>query len=312
MEFHIPDSVVGVLMGRAKEKDSIMNYLRDTCYPAKIWIPFRERYGRSRKLIVMGWTQEVVDDAREIIYNFIKSETGNNISSLHPVFNQQDALEANWLNKFKRCESRSRSPPPVRIGHKSLYETTSSKVKVSEKEDYQNLPSHNERDGRCESGRQLSNRTSSFHPEYGNVIKVTPPELMSNGVVASDDEDDFAEILDLPPMKVKAVQKKETELSEMYEKEDKEVHMPGKMFRMKGGTVRKKIMPRQEQKHWMRGEHRRWMDQGERNDKLDQVGGLLLNCRDRMGLYQEDQYKGGLDGPADVGGNGHGDWGACL
>ena len=102
MEFHIPDSVVGVLMGRAKEKDSIMNYLRDTCYPAKIWIPFRERYGRSRKLIVMGWTQEVVDDAREIIYNFIKSETGNNISSLHPVFNQQDALEANWLNKIKK------------------------------------------------------------------------------------------------------------------------------------------------------------------------------------------------------------------
>ena len=76
--------------------------------------------------------------------------------------------------------------------------------------------------------------------------------------------------------------------------------------------MRKKIMPRQEQKHWMRGEYRRWMDQGERNDKLDQVGGLLLNCRDRMGLYQEDQYKGGLDGPADVGGNGHGDWGACL
>ena len=90
-------------MVRAREQDSIMSYLRGICYPAKIWIPYREIHNRSpvRKLLIMGWTKEVVDDAREIIYNFIKTEIGENISGLHPVLSQQDVRKT-W----------SRSPSP--------------------------------------------------------------------------------------------------------------------------------------------------------------------------------------------------------
>ena len=77
MEYNIPESIVNILMVRAKEQDSIMNYLRDICYPAKIWIPYREIRDRSpfRKLLLMGWTKEVVDDAREILWGGGKKQT---------------------------------------------------------------------------------------------------------------------------------------------------------------------------------------------------------------------------------------------
>jgi hypothetical protein len=58
MEYNIPESIVNILMVRAKEQDSIISYLRGICYPAKIWIPYREIHNRSpfRKLLLMGWT----------------------------------------------------------------------------------------------------------------------------------------------------------------------------------------------------------------------------------------------------------------
>jgi hypothetical protein len=67
MEYNIPKSIVNILMVRAKEQDSIMKYLRDICYTANIWIPYHEIRDRSpfRKLLLMGWTKEVVDDARD-------------------------------------------------------------------------------------------------------------------------------------------------------------------------------------------------------------------------------------------------------
>ena len=78
MEYNISESVVKILMVRAREQDSIMRHLRGLCYPASIWIPYRELHDTSpvRKLLLMGWTKEIVDDAREILYNFIKTESG--------------------------------------------------------------------------------------------------------------------------------------------------------------------------------------------------------------------------------------------
>jgi hypothetical protein len=78
VECSIPESVVNVLMVRAKQQDSIMSCLRSICYPANIWIPCRETHNRSpfKKLLLMGWTKQVVDDARVIIYNFISDEIG--------------------------------------------------------------------------------------------------------------------------------------------------------------------------------------------------------------------------------------------
>ena len=116
MEYNIPESVVNILMVRAKEQNSTMSYLRGICYPASIWIPYRELHNTSqvRRLLLMGWTKEVVDDAREIIYNFIRNEIGENISSLHLVLNQHDVWET-W----------SRSQPPMKTEHESLNQTTS-------------------------------------------------------------------------------------------------------------------------------------------------------------------------------------------
>ena len=55
-EYDIPESTVNILMVGAKEQDSTMNYLRDICYPAKIWTPYREIRDKSpfRKLLLMG------------------------------------------------------------------------------------------------------------------------------------------------------------------------------------------------------------------------------------------------------------------
>ena len=55
VECNIPESIVNILMVRAKQQDSIMSCLRSICYPAKIWIPCRETHNRSpfRKLLLM-------------------------------------------------------------------------------------------------------------------------------------------------------------------------------------------------------------------------------------------------------------------
>ena len=47
-----------------------------------------------RKMLLMGWTHEVVDDAKEIIYHYIKDEIGEDIPSLRPALSQHDAWEA--------------------------------------------------------------------------------------------------------------------------------------------------------------------------------------------------------------------------
>jgi hypothetical protein len=190
MEYNIPESIVNILMVRAKEQDSIMSYLRNICSPAKIWIPYRELHNRSpfSKLLLIRWTKEVVDDAREMIYNFISAEIGENIPSLHPVLSQQDVWET-W----------NRSPPSMKTGHESVNQTTFSK-----NEDYQHDP-HVPDGSQCRpDGARWGqpNRTSNDRPEYGNDVEVTIPEM-------SSDDDDFATILDLPPVKVKTEQKKE-------------------------------------------------------------------------------------------------------
>jgi hypothetical protein len=198
VEYNIPELIVNILMVRAKEQNCIMSYLRSICYPAKIWIPYREIHNRSpfRKLLLMGWTKEVLDDAREIIYNFINTEIGENIPSLHPVLSQQDVWET-W----------SRSPPPMKTGHESLNQTASPRSMVSKNEDYQHDP--HTPDGsqrRCDSARWgQPNRTSNDHPEYGNNVEVATPEM-------SSDDDDLAAVLDLPPVKVKTELKKEIDI----------------------------------------------------------------------------------------------------
>jgi hypothetical protein len=80
-EYEIPEKVVDNLMIRAKERNSIMSYLRGVCYPANLWIPYRELTNTSqvRNLMIMGWTNEVVESAKELIYNFIKFELGEDI-----------------------------------------------------------------------------------------------------------------------------------------------------------------------------------------------------------------------------------------
>ena len=80
-ESDIPEMVVNSLMIRVKERNSTMSYLRGVCYPASLWILYRELNNTSqvRRLLIMGWTKEVVDGAREIIYDFIKYEIGVDI-----------------------------------------------------------------------------------------------------------------------------------------------------------------------------------------------------------------------------------------
>jgi hypothetical protein len=69
VECSIPESVVDVLLVRAKQQDSIMSCLRSICYPATLWIPCREGNNKSqvRKLVFTGWTKQIVDDARVTI-----------------------------------------------------------------------------------------------------------------------------------------------------------------------------------------------------------------------------------------------------
>jgi hypothetical protein len=95
VECSIPEWVVDILMVRAKQQDSIMSCLRSICYPAKIWIPSCESHNKSpfRKLLFMGWTKQVVDDARMTMYNFIRDDIGENIPSLHPILCQQSVWE---------------------------------------------------------------------------------------------------------------------------------------------------------------------------------------------------------------------------
>jgi hypothetical protein len=99
--------VVDVLMVRAKQQDSIMSCLRNICNPAKIWIPSRESNNKSlfRKLLFMGWTKKVVDNARVTIYNFIRDVVGENIP--HPVLTkylgdleQTCTINEDWTDNF--------------------------------------------------------------------------------------------------------------------------------------------------------------------------------------------------------------------
>ena len=67
MQFSMPDAIVNVLMARAREDTSNINYLRSVCAPAQIWIPFLPRkrtqgFALSRKLIITGHAQDVVDN----------------------------------------------------------------------------------------------------------------------------------------------------------------------------------------------------------------------------------------------------------
>jgi hypothetical protein len=119
----------------------------------------------------MGWTKQVVDDAREIIYNLIKTEIGENISGLHPVLSPQDVWKT-W----------SRSPSPMKTGHESLNQTTSPRLMTSKNEDYQHGPhAPNGSQRGCDGARWgQPNRTSHDHPEYGNNVEVTTPEMSSD------------------------------------------------------------------------------------------------------------------------------------
>ena len=95
-----------------------MRHLRGLCYPASIWIPYRELHDTSpvRKLLLMGWTKEIVDDAREILYNFITTEIGEQIDSLQPVLNQQDVWETwNRSRPSRREWSKEQLPSCQRI-----------------------------------------------------------------------------------------------------------------------------------------------------------------------------------------------------
>ena len=59
----------------------------------------------------MGWTKEIVDDAREILYNFIKTEIGEEIDSLKPVFHQQDVWETWNMSRLSRCDQSKKQLP---------------------------------------------------------------------------------------------------------------------------------------------------------------------------------------------------------
>ena len=78
---------------------------------------------------------------------------------------------------------------------------------VSENEDYHHDPhAPNGSQRRCDGARcGQSNSTSDDHPEYGNNVEVTTPEM-------SSDDDDFDAILDLPPVKVKIELKIENDI----------------------------------------------------------------------------------------------------
>ena len=108
VEFSIPDDVVGVLMSKVKEDNSVMNYLREICSPAVIWIPFRDGQRFVRKLIITGQFAEEVDDARFILYNFIRSEIGFDLAYLHPIYEAQVTM-ARSRSSHSKSELRERS-----------------------------------------------------------------------------------------------------------------------------------------------------------------------------------------------------------
>ena len=62
----------------------------------------------------MGWTHEVVDDAKEIIYRYIKDAIGEDIPSLRPAHSQHDA----WEDWYRYPLS---SPSEVEISPNSPY-----------------------------------------------------------------------------------------------------------------------------------------------------------------------------------------------
>ena len=123
-----------------------MRHSRDICYPASIWIPYHELHDTSpdTKLLIMGWTKEMVDDAREIIYAFIKTEIGEQVTSLQPVIHQQDVWE-------------------------------------TRKQDSQHDRYQNEDQGQHE-GAQWDQLDSTYDdlPGYGNNVEVTAPGMLSD------------------------------------------------------------------------------------------------------------------------------------
>jgi hypothetical protein len=164
--------------------------LRGVCYPASLWIPYRELNNTSqvRRLLIMGWTKEVVEGAREIIYDFIKYEIGEDIYSLRSATNH-DVWET-W--------NRSR--------HQMM------------NEDFLHDPrAQNVSRGLCDAmWRDEPNSTTEGHPEYGNIVEVVANDLVS-------EDEDIAEILNLPPLEVKPELKTEDDTNIDVADEDEEM-----------------------------------------------------------------------------------------
>jgi hypothetical protein len=175
-EYDIPEMIVNSLMIRAKERNSTMSYLRGVCYPASLWIPYRELTNTSqvRSLMIMGWTNEVVDGAKEIIYDFIKFEIGEDIYSLSPATNYD--VWGTW-NSLRNQERNG----GLQLDHRA--ENGSRAFYV-------------------DTWRDEPNSSPDEHPEYGDNV-----EAMAND--ETSDDETIAEILNLQPLEV--TQKLETE-----------------------------------------------------------------------------------------------------
>jgi hypothetical protein len=178
VECSIPESVVDVLLVRAKQQDSIMSCLRSICYPATLWIPCREGNNKSqvRRLLFTGWTKQIVDDARVTIYNFICDDIGVNIPNLHPVLCRQNTWET-W----------NKSAPSLETGQTNSYQI---------QDNLHDPAAHDDTQSKHEGAKwgEMNNTHNEFR-DYENNAEMATPEAASN-------EGDLAAILNPPPVEI--------------------------------------------------------------------------------------------------------------
>ena len=114
----------------------------------------------------MGWTMQIIEEAREMMYDFIQSGIREDVPSLHQVLSPPDV----W-------GTRNRSQTPMLTQYEALYETNFTRM---QHEDCQyDSHDHIRRQGR--SNEDKVNKTTTETVMMNKMPSKTPNELGTDG-----------------------------------------------------------------------------------------------------------------------------------